>query len=106
MMVGLPAGRVLRATDARNTLPLPPPTGETITGPVPITVGLGAVDVLMNCTVPVGVPEPGEITVTTAVSVICWPTLDWLALDEIDVAVAALFTVWTSALAPDRGELL
>ena len=100
MMTGLPGGRVLSEMAAVKIPPL------ALSGALPRTVGLGADELLMNCTVPVGVPVPGELTVTTAVSVICCPTLDWLALDEIVVVVPAWLTVWTRAPAPESGEVL
>jgi hypothetical protein len=46
----------------------------------------------MNVTVPVGVPEPGEVTVTIAVKVTDWPKTDGFTEELTAVVVAALFT--------------
>src|SRR6266498_138064 len=48
---------------------------------------------ILNCTVPVGVPEPGATGVTVAVKVIDWPKQDGLAEEVTAVVVFALFTV-------------
>jgi hypothetical protein len=46
----------------------------------------------LNCTVPVGVPEPGELVVTVAVNVTDWPKTDGFAEDVIVVVVSAWLT--------------
>src|SRR5205807_1341896 len=51
-----------------------------------------------KATVPLGVPAPGESTVTAAVNVSGWPLPDGLAIDARVVVVAAWFTVWVSTL--------
>src|SRR6266487_916316 len=48
---------------------------------------------ILNCTVPVGVPEPGATAVTVAVKVIDWPKQDGFAELVTAVVVLALFTV-------------
>jgi len=47
----------------------------------------------MKVTVPVGVPEPGDLAETVAVKVTNLPNLEGLEDDLIAVAVAALLTV-------------
>ena len=48
---------------------------------------------ILNCTVPVGVPEPGATALTVAVKVTDWPEQDGLADDAIAVVVESLLTV-------------
>ena len=47
----------------------------------------------LNCTVPVGVPAPGAVTVTVAVNVVLCPNTAGLTEEASPVAVAARFTV-------------
>jgi len=42
----------------------------------------------------VGVPEPGELTVTVAVNVTDWPNTDGFAEEVTAVVVEAWLTVW------------
>src|SRR5437879_2273519 len=49
-----------------------------------------------NCTVPVGVPAPGAVTLIVAVKVTFWPDVDGLAEETRAVVLLALFTVWVS----------
>ena len=51
----------------------------------------------LNVTIPKGVPAPGAVAWTVAVSVTGWPKLDGLPDDASAVVVAAGFTVWVSA---------
>ena len=46
--------------------------------------------------VPVGVPEPGELEVTVAVKVTCWPVTEGFTDEVIVVVVDAWSTVWVS----------
>ena len=46
----------------------------------------------MNSPLPVGVPVPGEFTVTVAVNVTDWPNFDGLAEDVEAVVVPAFST--------------
>ena len=48
---------------------------------------------MLNVTVPVGVPDPGETAVTVAVNVTNCPATDGLADDATEVVVFAGFTV-------------
>ena len=48
---------------------------------------------ILNCTVPVGVPLPGETTLTVAVNVTGCPKTEGLVLDVTVVVVLALLTV-------------
>jgi hypothetical protein len=52
-----------------------------------------AVVPLMNVTPPVGVPEPGVLAVTVAVSVTDWPTLDGFGKTDSNVLVLSCMTV-------------
>ena len=52
-----------------------------LSGPVP-----NVVEPSLNVTVPVGVPAPGETTVTVAVKVTPWPNVDGFG-DEFSVVV-------------------
>jgi hypothetical protein len=49
---------------------------------------------IVNCTMPVGVPLPGAVTVTVALKVTLWPDTDGLTEPLTAVLVAALFTIW------------
>ena len=53
---------------------------------------------------PVGVPAPGKLAVTVAVSVIGWPKTAGLFDETRPVVVLALFTVWLSV--PELGVKL
>ena len=46
-----------------------------------------------NCTVPVGVPDPGAGTLTTAVNATCWVEVEDTGKAARVVAVGALFTI-------------
>ena len=48
---------------------------------------------ILNCTVPVGVPEPGATALTVAVKVIACPKHEGFPDEVIAVVVLALFTV-------------
>jgi len=48
----------------------------------------------LNCTVPVGVPDPGAVTLIVAVNVTDWPDKEGLTEDVTAVVVGALLTVW------------
>src|SRR5437588_790965 len=52
----------------------------------------------LKVTVPVGVPEPGELAVTVAVKVTDWPNTEGFAEETIVVAVPSWLTVWVSVL--------
>ena len=52
----------------------------------------------LNCTVPVGVPEPGALAVTVTVKVTAWPNADGLAEETTFVVVASLLTFCVSAV--------
>ena len=58
--------------------------------PLKVTVPSTVEAPLPNVTVPVGVPEPGALTVTFAVNVTGWPQTDGLLLDVRVVVVGAL----------------
>src|SRR5918912_3476823 len=47
---------------------------------------------ILNCAVPVGVPEPGALVVTVAVNDTDWPYTEGLAEEETAVVVAAALT--------------
>jgi len=47
----------------------------------------------LNCTVPVGVPDPGAVTLIVAVKVTDWPDKEGFTEDATAVVVEALFTV-------------
>src|SRR5260370_32871979 len=51
----------------------------------------------LNCTVPVGVPEPGGTAETVAVKVTAWPKVDGLLFEVTAVALPARLTFWLSA---------
>ena len=52
-----------------------------------------------NATVPVGMPAPGDVALTTAVNVTVEPTSEGVFDEMTLVAVAAFFTTCDSALA-------
>jgi hypothetical protein len=52
----------------------------------------------LNVTVPVGVPAPGDTTVTVAVNVTDWPKTEGLAEEVTPVVVFAWLTVWLNTL--------
>lgn len=56
--------------------------------PVPIVLAPS-----LKATVPVGIPAPGDTTVTVAVNVTGRPNVYWLAEDDSDVVVEAWLTV-------------
>ena len=61
---------------------------------VPTVTGLPALaPSITNCTVPVGVPEPGAGTLMVAVNVTFWPDVAGLPEDANAVVVFALPTV-------------
>ncbi len=47
----------------------------------------------MNVTVPLGMPDPGELAVTVAVNVTDWPDADGLIDDDTALLVESWFTV-------------
>jgi hypothetical protein len=49
---------------------------------------------ITNCTVPVGVPEPGAVTPIVAVNVTFSPGFDGFAEEVTPVVVSALLTTW------------
>src|SRR5581483_564555 len=53
-----------------------------------------------NCTLPVGVPAPGEFTDTFAVKVVGAPKSDGLADDDTTEVVSAAVTTWPPAREP------
>ena len=55
--------------------------------PVPIVAPLS-----LNVTMPVGVPVPGALTLTVAVNITLWPTVDGFTEEMIPVVVDAWFT--------------
>ena len=57
-----------------------------------------------NSTLPVGVPDPGAVTATVAVTYTAWPTTEGEPVVETtEVVVEAALTVWVSA---DEVEVL
>jgi hypothetical protein len=52
----------------------------------------------VNVTVPVGVPDPGELAVTVAVKVTGWPCAEGFGEEVSDVVEESLFTVCVRAL--------
>src|SRR5207247_10622347 len=54
----------------------------------------------LDCTDPLGVPEPGAVAPTVAVNVIDWPNTEGLTEDVTEVLVPALFTTWAEAMVP------
>jgi hypothetical protein len=68
-----------------------PPLKLTVTGAPPSTA---------NCTVPVGVPDPGAVGVTVAVKVTVCPNTEGLADEVTPVVVLALFTTWPPPIEP------
>ncbi|MDE3229382.1 MAG: hypothetical protein KGO05_05845 [Chloroflexota bacterium] len=65
--------------------------------PLVVTLtGLPALPSITNCTVPVGVPAPGAVTLTVAVKVTVWPNDEGLAEEVRAVVVLAWLTVWVS----------
>jgi hypothetical protein len=67
-----------------------------VTPPVVVTLaGLPALlPSIRNCTVPLGVPLPGELTLTVAAKLTNWPATDGTAEAFTTVLVEALMTVW------------
>jgi hypothetical protein len=55
---------------------------------------------ITNCTVPVGVPDPGGFAVTVAVKVTLSPKTDGLADEAMAVVVSSMFTTWPPAIEP------
>src|SRR5438093_7765852 len=54
----------------------------------------------LNCTDPLGVPEPGAIAPTVAVNVTDWPNTDGLTEEVTEALLPALFTTWAEAMVP------
>src|ERR1043166_1437156 len=52
---------------------------------------------MVNVTVPLGVPPPGDTTATVAENVTDWPNTEGLADEASVVVVSATFTVWVTA---------
>jgi hypothetical protein len=67
-----------------------------VTPPVVVTLtGLPALlPSIINCTVPLGVPLPGELTLTVAAKPTGWPATDGTTEALTTVLVEALMTVW------------
>ena len=61
--------------------------------------GVCGVPSIVNVTVPVGVPVPGETALTVAVNVTVWPETEGLAEETTVVALLALLTVWVNGAA-------
>jgi hypothetical protein len=59
--------------------------------PVPITETPS-----LNVTVPVGVPEPGEITATVAVKVTLWPIAEGFTDEPSATETLPMLTTWLS----------
>ena len=55
---------------------------------------------VLNCTVPVGVPAPGDTAVTVALKVTDWPNTEGLTDEFTAVELLALLTVWPPASVP------
>ena len=55
---------------------------------------------VLNCTVPVGVPAPGATAVTVALNVTAWPNTEGLAEELTAVELLAWLTVWPPARVP------
>jgi hypothetical protein len=71
--------------------------GQATFSPTPAELPIGN---QVNCTVPVGVPEPGAAAVTVAVTVTGWPkTAFGEAGDEIPAVLLSLLTTWVSGIA-------
>jgi hypothetical protein len=51
---------------------------------------------IWNCTIPVGVPTPGAVTLIVAVKVTDCPDIEELAEETTAVPVLALATVWVN----------
>ena len=64
-----------------------PPEEDSV--PVP-----SVVEPCMKFTVPLGVPEPGDVTLTVAVNVTGWPAVPGFDEEVTIVVVLALLTVW------------
>jgi hypothetical protein len=64
-----------------------PPEVVTLTGPPALLLSM------TNCTVPLGEPPPGGVTLTVAVKVTVCPGVDGLADERTVVLVLALLTV-------------
>ena len=60
---------------------------------VKVTAGPKLEPFILNCTVPVGVPEPGATTLTVAVNITDWPEHEGFTEEVTAVAVFARFTV-------------
>jgi hypothetical protein len=83
--VWVPAARAVL-----NEAVLTPPALLTLTGLPAVLPST------MNCTVPLGVPAPGAVTLTVAVNVMLCPDVEGLPEEEIAVPVLAWLTVWVS----------
>ena len=53
---------------------------------------------ILNWTLPLGVPVPGDTAVTVAVNVTDWPDSEGFVEELNAIEVAALFTVWLKLL--------
>src|SRR5207247_2611367 len=54
----------------------------------------------LNCTDPLGVPEPGAVGPTVAVNVTDSPNTEGLTEEVTEVVVPALLTTWAEAMVP------
>ena len=78
---------------------LPTASDDVLIDAVPLLTGAVPSDVApsKNCTVPPGLPAPGGLTVTVAVSVTLAPNVDGFGALASDVDVLAWFTVCVCA---------
>jgi hypothetical protein len=81
---------VVSAAELKEAL-VTPPVVLTLTGPPAF------VPSIWNCTVPVGVPAPGAVTLMVAVKVTLWPDTEGLAEATTATVLVALVTVWVMA---------
>src|SRR5260370_23343144 len=82
---------------------------EVVNGAVPLFTVTGEprfVTPSLNCTVPVGVPEPGGTTETVAVKVTAWPKEDGLLFEVAAVSLPARLTFSLSAGLGPPAQLL
>ena len=85
MTVAVPTARL----ESAGLLALPP---ERLTALPKFT------PLVLNCTVPAGVPVPGATALTVAVKVTAWPKTDGLAEEARVVALLDGLTTWLTAV--------
>jgi hypothetical protein len=73
--------------------------GLVASPPVRVTGLPKFVPSMTNCTVPVGVPLPGAVTLTVAVKLTLWPANEGLTEESTTVLVVPLATIWVRAKA-------